>query len=147
MDLSAHQDVAGRVALGQPGVTRTWPFGPDADVFKVGGKVFLVTTDGPGSPLITLKCAPEDGEALRAQHATITPGYHMNKRHWVSVAAGPGITPELVEELVLDAYDLVVATLPRAQRPVDLADHERRRSGVDGVVAARAPGRVRDPGA
>ena len=42
----------------------------------------------------------------------------MNKQHWISLAAGPGITPDLVEELVLNAYELVVEGLPRAKRPV-----------------------------
>ncbi|MEL7974830.1 MmcQ/YjbR family DNA-binding protein [Isoptericola sp. F-RaC21] len=134
MGPTQHQDLAAEVALALPGTTRTWPFGPEHDVFKVQGKVFCMTTDATGTPLVTLKCAPDDAEALRQEHAHVTAGYHMNKRHWISVAAGPGITPELVEELVLDAYALVVASLPRRLRPVDLDDTERLRTGVRDVL-------------
>ncbi len=39
----------------------------------------------------------------------ISPGYHMNKKHWITVESG---------ELVTDSYRLVVAHLPKAERPV-----------------------------
>ncbi|HWV79177.1 MAG TPA: MmcQ/YjbR family DNA-binding protein [Isoptericola sp.] len=141
MGPAQHQDVAAAVALALPGVTRTWPFGPEHDVFKVQGKVFCMTTDVTGIPLVTLKCAPDDGEALRQELDTVTAGYHMNKRHWISLAAGPGITPDLVEELVLDAYALVVAALPRPLRPIDLDDTERLRTGLRDVLVGRLPAR------
>ena len=99
------------------GVTEETPFGPETLVFKVGGKVFALTDiDTFGS--INLKCDPERAQELREQHDYVLPGYHMNKQHWISLAAGPGITPDLVEELVLNAYELVVEGLPRAKRPV-----------------------------
>jgi len=139
MGPTQHQDVASAVALALPGGTRTWPFGPEHDVYKVRGKVFCMTTEVTGTPLVTLKCAPDDGEALRQELATVSAGYHMNKRHWISLAAGPGITQDLVEELVLEAYALVVASLPRRLRPIDLDDTERFRTGLRDVLAGRLP--------
>lgn len=139
MGPSEHQDLAAAVALALPGATRTWPFGPDHDVFKVQGKVFCMTTEVAGTPLVTLKCTPDDGEALRQELESVTAGYHMNKRHWISLAPGPGITPDLVEELVLEAYALVVAALPRRLRPVDLDDTERSRTGLRDVLVGRLP--------
>jgi predicted DNA-binding protein (MmcQ/YjbR family) len=112
------QQMAMQVAAGLPAVTHTFPFGPDHDVFKVVGKIFLMTTEAPGEPIVTLKCEPPHAAALRQEFPTITPGYHMNKQHWISLAAGPGITPGLVEELVLNAYELVVEGLPRGKRPL-----------------------------
>ncbi|RNM12231.1 MmcQ/YjbR family DNA-binding protein [Nocardioides pocheonensis] len=105
------------VALDLPGVAQSRPFGPDYEVFKVGGKVFVMTTVVRGTPIVTLKCEPEHAVALRQQFGTITAGYHMNKRHWTSVAAGAGVSRGLVEELVRNAYLLVVDRLPRAKRP------------------------------
>jgi predicted DNA-binding protein (MmcQ/YjbR family) len=35
---------------------------------------------------------------LREVYDTVTPGYHMNKRQWISIAANPGITQEFVTE-------------------------------------------------
>src|SRR3954447_19158872 len=57
--------------------------------------------------------------ALRQQYSHITPGYHMNKKHWITLESGGGVDKELVRQLVTDSYRLVVAHLPRAERPVD----------------------------
>ena len=59
------------------------------------------------------------GQALRDEYAEITPGYHMNKRHWVSVRAGEALSRRFVRELVVDSYRLVLEKLPRSVRPVD----------------------------
>lgn len=102
-----------------PGATLTHPFGPDWDVFKVRGKVFLLLTAVTGSQQAILKVDPLDGEALRSEYSFISPGYHMNKRHWVSVHPNPKLTPQLLAELVTDSYRLVVEKLPRSQRSID----------------------------
>src|SRR4051794_5573460 len=107
-------EAAGRL----PAVTHGHPFGPDWDVFKVAGKVFLLATEVPGEAVVTLKCEPEHGRALQQRYAEIVPGYHMNKRHWSTIRAGHAVTRELVEELVHNSYELVVEGLPRAKRPM-----------------------------
>jgi predicted DNA-binding protein (MmcQ/YjbR family) len=43
----------------------------------------------------------------------------MNKKHWITVEAGGGVDEDLVKELVIDSYLLVVAGLPRTEQPVD----------------------------
>jgi predicted DNA-binding protein (MmcQ/YjbR family) len=106
-------------ALQFPAVTVDRPFGPETEVFKVKGKVFLLMMDLDGEPVVNLKAEPEDASALRKAYPEITPGYHMNKRHWITVAGGEHITARLVGELVIDSYRLVVEKLPRHERPVD----------------------------
>lgn len=88
------------------------------DVYKVRGRVFLlVPLDGTGR--VTLKSHPDDSVALRETFADIVPGYHMNKKHWITLLPGSSLEDELVTELVTESYLLVVEKLPRAQRPVD----------------------------
>ncbi|MEA2010331.1 MAG: MmcQ/YjbR family DNA-binding protein [Actinomycetota bacterium] len=95
------------------GATLEYPFGPEAAVFKVAGKMFaLVSVDGPPD-YVTLKAVPEEGEALRSQHGFIREGYYMNKRHWITVDIEPETPARLVEDLVADSYDLVVSKLPK----------------------------------
>ncbi|HJF13381.1 MAG TPA: MmcQ/YjbR family DNA-binding protein [Enteractinococcus helveticum] len=65
------------------------------------------------------KAEPEDAAELRLQYPEITPGYYMNKRHWISLATGTSNHPGLFQELLTDSYRLVVARLPRVQRPID----------------------------
>lgn len=112
------QQAAAATARQLPWVTLTHPFGDDHDVYKVREKVFLMATEATGEPIITLKVRPDESEALREEFPSIRPGYHMNKRHWVSVAAGEGISTELVEELVVTSYDLVVSTMVTSRQPI-----------------------------
>jgi predicted DNA-binding protein (MmcQ/YjbR family) len=107
---------AWEAALACVGARQVQPFGPRFEVFKVLDKVFMMSTTLRDDPIITLKCEPETGLALRQQHPSITAGYHMNKRHWITLAPGPGVTRELVSELVVNAYLLVVDSFTKQQR-------------------------------
>lgn len=113
------QQMAAKCAEGLPGSVLEHPFGPEWDVHKVRGKVFMLMTDVTGEPMVILKAAPDEAAALREQHAEITPGYHMNKKHWITLHGDGSLDRGLVEELATDSYLLVVAKLPRAQQPVD----------------------------
>ncbi|MEH1124169.1 MmcQ/YjbR family DNA-binding protein [Micromonospora sp. CPCC 206061] len=120
------QQMAAECAEGLPGTVLEHPFGPEWDVHKVRGKVFMLITDVTGEPMVILKAAPDEAAALRKQHAEITPGYHMNKRHWITLQGGDSLDRGLVEELVTDSYMLVVAKLPTAQQPLAPAAVARR---------------------
>ncbi|MEA2023429.1 MAG: MmcQ/YjbR family DNA-binding protein [Actinomycetota bacterium] len=100
----------------KPGSMLEHPFGPEAAVFKVRGKMFaLVELDGPPD-YVTLKAVPEEGEGLRATHEFIREGYYMNKRHWITVDIEPNTPALLVRDLIDDSYDLVVSKLPKRLR-------------------------------
>ncbi|MFF3403934.1 MmcQ/YjbR family DNA-binding protein [Streptomyces sp. NPDC002659] len=92
-----------------------FPFGPEVSVFKVHGKLFALSALDAEPLKVNLKCEPEIAVQLRADHAAIVPGYHMNKRHWNTVTVGE-LPDRLVRELIEDSYDLVVAGLPKTVR-------------------------------
>lgn len=119
MNGSTLQKTAADRAEELPGAQLEHPFGPDWEVFKVRGKVFMLMTEVPGRPVVILKADPGEAIALRERNSHITPGYHMNKKHWITLEEGEGVDDELVEELVTDSYLLVVARLSRAEQPVD----------------------------
>ena len=99
----------------QPGAVLEYPFGPEAAVYKVGGKIFaLLAVDG--SEYVTLKVEPEEGIALRAQYDFVREGYYMNKRHWITIDLGPDTVMSEVQELIENSYALVVSTLTRKLR-------------------------------
>lgn len=104
-----------------PGAELTHPFGAEWDVFKVRDKVFMLQTAVTGEPIVVLKADPTDAKALREQHDDITPGYHMNKRHWITLHPDGTLDATHVDELVTESYLLVVAGLPKARQPVDPA--------------------------
>lgn len=120
MDGTTIQNLAAARTAELPGTHLEHPFGPDWEVFKVRGKVFMLHTCVTGEPIVIVKATPADGAALQEAFAEVTPGYHMNKRHWITLHPGDGIDAQLVEDLVTESYLLVVErNLPRAQRPVD----------------------------
>lgn len=111
------QDTARRAALALPGVSHGRPFTPDLDVYKVVGKVFLIVTDDPDEQIITVKCEPDYARAQERDYASITRGRYLDKRHWISLGPGAGITTRLITDAVENSYDLVVEQLPRRDRP------------------------------
>ncbi len=111
------QDTARETALALPGVGHGRPFTEQLDVYKVAGKVFLIVTDDPDELIVTLKAEPEYGRLLRGQYPSLTPGRYLDKRHWISVGAGRGVTAGLVAELVDHSYHLVLETVPHNRRP------------------------------
>jgi predicted DNA-binding protein (MmcQ/YjbR family) len=83
----------------------------------------MLMTEVPGRPVVILKADPSEARALREQYRHITPGYHMNKKRWITLESGEGVDEGLIRELVADSYRLVVARLPKAERPVDPHTH------------------------
>jgi predicted DNA-binding protein (MmcQ/YjbR family) len=102
-----------KACLHLPGAVEEFPFGPDTSVFKVSGKMFALSALKATPLSVSLKCEPDLAVALRDQHAEITAGYHLNKRHWNSVRLDGAVPTTLVREMIEDSYDLVVAGLPR----------------------------------
>jgi predicted DNA-binding protein (MmcQ/YjbR family) len=101
--------------LGKHGVTADFPFGPETQVFRVMGKIFaLIPLDA--SPRINLKCDPGWAELLRQTYPAVTPGYHMNKRHWNTVLCDGTISDTEIDEMIEHAYAIVVKGLKRAER-------------------------------
>lgn len=101
------QKLADHVAVNLPGADLEHRLDPNWDLYKVNGKVFMLMTDLPGRPVVVLKADPDNAVALREQYADITPGYHMNKKHWITVQGGGTVDENLVKQLVTDSYQLV----------------------------------------
>jgi predicted DNA-binding protein (MmcQ/YjbR family) len=95
--------------------TETFPFGEETSVFKTSGngKVFALSALD-GDPLnVSLKVDPEDSISLRAEFPQIIPGYHLNKRHWITIDLSGGVPDDLVEDLLRGSHDLVRPKRPR----------------------------------
>jgi predicted DNA-binding protein (MmcQ/YjbR family) len=104
------------LCLSLPQAIETFPFGEETSVFKTSGngKLFAISALDPQSLSVTLKCDPEDSIALQQEFSQITPGYHMNKKHWITVALDDALPDELVEQLVRGSPALVRPRVPRA---------------------------------
>ena len=86
----------------------SFPFGVDTLVFKVKEKIFaLVNLDGNLS--INLKCDPAFAIDLRERYSSVTPGYHMNKKHWNSILLDGSIPDREVFSWIDHSYDLITS--------------------------------------
>jgi predicted DNA-binding protein (MmcQ/YjbR family) len=73
-----------------------------------------------GKLIVTVKCKPEKSLEYQELYASISAGYHMNKKHWISIASNSDITADLVQDLIQDSYDLIVKQLPVKDRKLIL---------------------------
>jgi predicted DNA-binding protein (MmcQ/YjbR family) len=101
--------------LAKPGVTEDMPFGEDTLVFRIGQKLFLLTSLLQGDRF-NAKCDPERAIELREQHTEVQPGYHMNKKHWNTVHIDGNLSRRQLCEMIDHSYDLVLKTLPKNAR-------------------------------
>jgi predicted DNA-binding protein (MmcQ/YjbR family) len=102
--------------LAQPGAVEEFPFGPEHSVFKVAGKMFALSALDREPLNVSMKCEPELAVQLRNTYPEIRPGYHLNKRHWNTIALDGELPDQMVRDLVEDSYDLVFGALPKRTR-------------------------------
>lgn len=108
MNIEVYRDYC----LHKKGVTEGFPFDENVLVFKVMGKMFALTGIDQFAS-INLKCDPERAIELREEFPTVTPGYHMSKKHWNTVLMDGSLSDDFVFELIDHSYDLVVKTLTK----------------------------------
>ena len=104
-----------KYCLSKKAVTEEFPFGEETLVYKVMGKMFALT-DLETFESINLKVDPELGEELRERYASVQPGYHMNKKHWITVLMDGAVPDKLIRQWVDNSYDLVVASLTKKDK-------------------------------
>lgn len=102
--------------LAKMAVSASYPFDETARAYKVMNKIFVIISETNDPLHMNLKCDPSDAKALRAQHAAILPGFHMNKKHWNTLVLDGSIPDRLVFELIDHSHDLVVSGLSMADK-------------------------------
>jgi predicted DNA-binding protein (MmcQ/YjbR family) len=93
--------------LSKPGVEETLPFGPDTLVYKVGGRIFLLTGLDNDDFRFNLKCDPDKAIELREEFPCVIPGYHMNKKHWNTIVVDGSVSNNQLKEWIDHSYQLV----------------------------------------
>lgn len=116
--INEHMDLKTLTArlLAYEGATEETPFGPQALVYKVMGKMFALVAWEEEPPVLTLKCEPGQALFLRDLYPSVRPGYHMNKKHWNTITLDGAVPEEELAGMIGDSYELVVRGLTRDQR-------------------------------
>jgi len=124
MDLARFREYC----LSKSHANESTPFGPDVLVFKVGGKMFALAALDEVPTRVNLKCDPDLALELRDRYEQVTPGYHMNKRHWNTVEIEGGVPDAELRKMIEHSYDLVAKGLRKHGTKV--ADQSSRKAGA-----------------
>lgn len=101
--------------ISKPAVTESFPFDENTLVFKVAGKMFLLT-DLVDAFSINIKNTPEKVIELKEQYPSVLPGYHMNKIYWVTVMIDGTITDKMLKQWIDESYNLIISGFTRKQK-------------------------------
>lgn len=102
--------------LSLPDAEEVFPFGPDAAVYKVQGKVFALVYEMNGHLCINLKCDPAEARELRDVFSAVIPAWHMNKKHWNTVILDGSLPDGEIERMIDNSWHLVVRGFRKAIR-------------------------------
>ncbi len=95
----------------------------EATRYMLLGKMFAMQGNHKdGRAIITLKLDPSHGQLLREEYADIIPGYYMNKEHWNSVYLDGKVPEDLLQEMIDESYELILASLSKKARQEILAE-------------------------
>ncbi|HMQ09536.1 MAG TPA: MmcQ/YjbR family DNA-binding protein [Candidatus Nanoperiomorbaceae bacterium] len=91
-----------------PGAYLDYPFGPGTAVYRAANdKLFALIAEGSQPLRISLKCDPNLAELLRDKYESVLPGYHLNKRHWITVIVTGQLTDDDIRDLARHSFELV----------------------------------------
>jgi predicted DNA-binding protein (MmcQ/YjbR family) len=126
--------------LSMPGAIEDFPFAPGVSVFKVGGKMFALSRLAAEPLDVSVKCDPVLAESLRASYASIAAGYHLNKRHWLTITVNGDADDRMVRDLIQDSYDLVKPTRRRPPPATSEGARTPRRAARTSAAERRGRG-------
>jgi predicted DNA-binding protein (MmcQ/YjbR family) len=106
--------------LSKTQATLDFPFGDDVSVFRVKSKMFALVGQRAwkekDTMMLNLKIDPDDSFIMRDIFSSITTGYHMSKKNWISIYFDGTVPSGEVERLIDDSYALVVKGLKKSDR-------------------------------
>lgn len=97
-----------------PHVTEHVQWGNDL-VFKIGGKMFAVASLEPGENWVSFKTDPNAFAEL-VERVGVVPAPYLARAHWVALQSRNAMPLGEVKERLRQAYDLVLAKLPKKAR-------------------------------
>jgi len=102
------------LCLSLPHVTEEIQWG-DHLLFKIGGKMFAITSLGPEGVRLSLKSTPDKFAEL-TEIPGVIPAPYMARNFWIALERWEALRRNEIEELVRESYALVMAKLPKKKR-------------------------------
>lgn len=112
--------------MSKPETDLSFPFGEEVHVYKVKDKIFALVShrhiEGRDAKqlMLNLKCDPNEARALCDIFDSIQPGYHANKKHWISIYIDPVTDCDVpdgeIERLIDSSFLLVVSGMSKSKQ-------------------------------
>ena len=93
--------------LSMPNAWLDYPFGEGVAVYKAGEKMFALVQEGSQPIKLSLKCDPKLSKVLREKYESVMLGYHLNKKHWITVLLTGQLSWPEVQDLIRHSFLLV----------------------------------------
>lgn len=93
--------------LSMPNARLDYPFDKNTAVYKSGDKIFAIIAEKSDPVRLSLKCDPRLAETLREKYETVMPGYHLNKKHWITIVLSGQLSWEQTKDLIRHSFELV----------------------------------------
>jgi len=100
--------------LNLKGTSESMPFDNTTIVFKVASKMFCL--EAIDDKRINLKASPEKVVELIENYSSVLPGFHMNKKHWITIELENFTDNGLLKELITNSYQLVVSKMTKKEK-------------------------------
>jgi len=94
-----------------PGTTEQVQWGNDL-VFKVGGKMYAVSSLEPAPVCLSFKCSADDFADL-TERPGIIPAPYLARAQWVALENDDALSAAELKKYLRRSYDLVRAKLPK----------------------------------
>lgn len=102
----------------KPHAEETYPFDEVTLVMKIGGKMFALL-DTEGMETINLKHDTELIPELLVNNSCIKPGYHMSKKHWITLHyTHADMHDSDILKLIDRSYEMVKSSLPKKMKAI-----------------------------
>ncbi len=80
-------------------------------------KWFALIMEHDGHTIVNLKCEPLEGDFLKKAFKGITPAYHMNKTHWITVYLDSDVPDDELKRVTLNSFELTDKKPTRPRKP------------------------------
>ncbi|MDO3693401.1 MmcQ/YjbR family DNA-binding protein [Wenyingzhuangia sp. chi5] len=97
-------------------VSESFPFDESTLVFKVSDKMFTLAGLERIPHAVNVKCNPDLAVELREKYSSVTPAFHMNKKHWNTILLASEMSTDEIKKWIDHSYDLVVNSFTKKKQ-------------------------------
>lgn len=105
--------------------------------YRDNKKAFLWTYEREGMLYMNLKVMPDWGFFWRDIYEAVTPAYHQNKEHWITVRLDGSIPEDVVKQMITESYRLI-SDSPRKRIYAAVKQIPKGKVATYGQIAALA---------